>query len=54
MIMINAPLEDRPLLVQKLIEYGCPVDAKNNEGETALDIVQRNQSYDHELIAVLK
>jgi len=37
----------------KLIEYGCPVDFKNKKGETALSIVQAQQPYERELIAVL-
>jgi len=53
MVSINAPLEYRPILAQKLIEYGCPIEVKNNKGQTALDIVQEQQAYDHKLIAVL-
>ena len=53
MVMINAPLEYRPMLARKLIEYGCPKEFKNKEGQTALDIVQEQQSYERELIKVL-
>lgn len=53
MVMVNAPLDERPLLVQKMIEYGCPVNSRNNAGETALDIVKKQQPYDKELIRVL-
>jgi len=53
LVKINAPLEHRPLLVRKLIEYGCPTDIKNLKGETALSIVQSEQPYEKELITIL-
>ena len=54
LVMINAPLlKYRPPLAKKLIEYGCPVDFKNKEGETALSIVEKQQPYEKELLAVL-
>lgn len=52
--MIRAPLlKERPGLAQKLIDYGCPRDFKNNEGETALNIVKKQQPYERALIRVL-
>ena len=52
--MINAPmLKQRPMLAQKLIEYGCPRDLKNKDGETAFSLVQAQQPYESELLNVL-
>jgi len=54
MASINAPLlEYRPVIAQKLIDYGCPLAVKNKKGQTALDIVKEQQPYEYKLIAVL-
>ena len=52
--MINAPLlKYRPMLARKLVDYGCPLAAKNNKGQTALDIMKEDQLYEHQLRAIL-
>jgi hypothetical protein len=52
--MINAPmLKNRPPLAKRLISYGCPKDFKNNNGDSALSILKREQPYELELIQVL-
>lgn len=52
--MINAPmLKYRPMIAQKLIDFGCPKDGRNNQGQTALSIIQEEQPYEYELIQVL-
>ena len=53
LVMINAPIKHRPLLAQKLIDYGCPADFKNKNGETALSILQKDQPYRIKLIATI-
>ena len=53
MMMVIAPLKHRPILAQKLIDYGCLKDLKNKRGQTALDIIQEHQASELELIRIL-
>ena len=53
MMQINAALKHRPILAQKLIDYGCLKDHNNKQGLTALDINQKQQASDIKFIKIL-